>query len=65
LFAAAVLGGAFVYGLTRPFIVQQQPVYIQPPTVVDPSQIVVIDGVAYTKQIMIVNGVTQEVLIRQ
>jgi hypothetical protein len=63
--APAVIGGAVVYGLTRPVIVQQQPVYVQQPTVVDPSQVVVIDGIAYTKQIMIVNGVTQEVLIRQ
>ena len=62
--APAVIGGAVVYGLTRPVIVQQ-PVYVQQPTVVDPSQVVVIDGIAYTKQIMIVNGVTQEVLIRQ
>lgn len=63
--APAVIGGAVVYGLTRPVIVQQQPVYVQQPTVVDPSQVVVIDGIAYSKQIMIVNGVTQEVLIRQ
>jgi hypothetical protein len=63
--APAVIGGAVVYGLTRPVIVQQQPVYVQQPTIVDPSQVVVIDGIAYTKQIMIVNGVTQEVLIRQ
>ena len=62
--APAVIGGAVVYGLTRPVVVQQ-PVYIQQPVVVDQPQVVIIDGVAYTKQIMIVNGVSQEVLVRQ
>jgi len=59
--APAVIGGAVVYGLTRPapLIVQQPPVYIQQP------EIVVIDGIAYIKQYQIINGVTTEVLIRQ
>jgi hypothetical protein len=59
--APAVIGGAVVYGLTHsaPVVVQQPPVYIQqPPTVI-------IDGVVYVKQIMVVNGVAQEVLVRQ
>jgi len=64
--APAVIGGAVVYGLTRPApVVVQQPVYIQQPVVVDQPQVVIIDGVAYTKQVMIINGVAQEVLIRQ
>jgi hypothetical protein len=64
--APAVIGGAVVYGLTRPApVVVQQPVYIQQPPVVVQPQVVVIDGVEYTKQTMIVNGVAQEVLIRQ
>lgn len=65
--APAVIGGAVVYGLTRPapVVVQQQPVYVQQPSIIDPSQVVIIDGVAYTKQLLIVNGITQEVLIRQ
>jgi hypothetical protein len=59
--APAVIGGAVVYGLTRPapIVVQQPPVYIQQP------EIVVIDGIAYIKQYQIINGVTTEVLIRQ
>jgi len=59
--APAVIGGAVVYGLTRPapVIVQQPPVYIQQPN------IVIIDGVTYVQQTMIVNGVAQEVLIKQ
>lgn len=59
--APAVIGGAVVYGLTRPapVIVQQPPVYIQQP------EIVVIDGVNYIKQYQIINGITTEVLIRQ
>jgi hypothetical protein len=62
-----VIGGAVVYGLTRPApVIVQQPVYIQQPVVVDqPAQVVYIDGTAYTKQIMIINGVAQEVLVRQ
>jgi hypothetical protein len=61
-----VIGGAVVYGLTRPApVVIQQPVYIQQPVVVDQPQVVIIDGVVYNKQTMIVNGVSQEVLIRQ
>ena len=59
--APAVIGGAVVYGLTRPapVIVQQPPVYIQQP------ESVVIDGIAYIKQYQIIHGVTTEVLIRQ
>ena len=59
--APAVIGGAVVYGLTRPdtVIVQQPPVYIQQPN------IVIIDGVTYARQTMIINGVAQEVLIKQ
>ena len=61
--APAVIGGAVVYGLTRPDpVVVQQPVYVQQP--VAPTT-VVIDGVVYTRQVMIVNGVAQEVLVRQ
>ena len=56
----ALIGGAVVYAATRP-----DPVVVQqPPVVLQPNQ-VVIDGVIYTKQIMVINGVTQEVLVRQ
>jgi hypothetical protein len=59
----ALIGGAVVYAATRPDpVVVQQPVIIQQP--LQPNQ-VIIDGVVYTKQIMILNGVQQEVLIRQ
>jgi hypothetical protein len=59
--APAVIGGAVVYGLSRPapVIVQQPPVYIQQ------SEIVIIDGISYIRQYQIINGVTTEVLIRQ
>ena len=64
--APAVIGGAVVYGLTRPApVVVQQPVYIQQTPVVVQPQVVIIDGIEYTKQTMIINGVTQEVLVRQ
>ena len=62
--APAVIGGAVVYGLTRPVVVQQ-PVYVQQPPVLGQTQVVIIDGIEYTKQTMIINGVAQEVLVRQ
>jgi hypothetical protein len=57
--APAVIGGAVVYAATRPVVVQQPPVIVQQPT-----DVVYIDGIAYRKQLMLVNGVYQEVLIR-
>lgn len=64
--APAVIGGAVVYGLTRPDpVVVQQPIYVQQPQQFGQSQVVMIDGIAYTKQVMVINGVAQEVLIRQ
>ena len=56
----ALIGGAVVYAATRP-----DPVIVQqPPVVVQPSDIVYINGIAYRKQIMVVNGQYQEVLVR-
>ncbi len=56
----ALIGGAVVYAATRP-----DPVIVQqPPVIVQPSDIVYINGFAYRKQIMIVNGQYQEVLVR-
>jgi len=76
--APAVIGGALAYGLTRPTIVQPQPVYVQPTLYVQPHpvyiqqspmvgplQVVTIDGVLYVKKTMIINDVVQEVLVRQ
>ena len=55
----AIIGGAVVYAATRP-----DPVVVQQPTIVlQPNQIV-IDGVVYTKQIMIINGIQTEVLVK-
>ena len=57
----AVIGGAVVYAATRPApVIVQQPV---PSVVLQPNQ-VIIDGIVYTKQIMIINGVETEVLVR-
>jgi hypothetical protein len=59
----ALIGGAVVYAATRPDpVIVQQPVIIQQPL---QSNQVIIDGIIYTKQIMIVNGIQQEVLVRQ
>jgi len=56
----ALIGGAVVYAATRP-----DPVIVQQPALVLQPNQVIIDGVIYNKQIMIINGVHQEVLIRQ
>jgi hypothetical protein len=55
----AIIGGAVVYAATRP-----ETVIIQNPPVVNQPQTVVIDGVVYTKQVMIINGVQTEVLVK-
>lgn len=65
--APALIGGAVVYAATRPPVVVQQPPVVvqQPPVVVQQQpQTVYIDGVAYTKQWMQINGQWQEVLVR-
>jgi hypothetical protein len=55
----ALIGGAVVYAATRPDpVVVQQPVIVQ-----QPSDIVYINGFAYRKQVMVVNGQYQEVLV--
>lgn len=55
----ALIGGAVVYAATRP-----DPIIIQQPLIVQ-NQYVVIDGITYKREIMIVNGIQQEVLVRQ
>jgi hypothetical protein len=57
----AVIGGTVVYAATRPpVIIQQPPVIVQQ----SPAEIVYIDGIAYRKQVMVINGQYQEVLVR-
>jgi hypothetical protein len=57
----ALIGGAVVYAATRPdpVIIQQQP------TVAVTNQYMVIDGVTYRKELMVINGISQEVWVRQ
>ena len=56
----ALIGGAVVYAATRP-----DPVIIQQPVIVQqPIDIVYINGFAYRKQIMVIDGQYQEVLVR-
>ena len=65
--APAIIGGAVVYAMTRPPVVVQQPPVVvqQPPVVVMPQpDIVYIDGIAYRKQMVLINGYYQEVLVR-
>lgn len=62
ILGAAVLGGVVTYVMTRP---EPAVVVSSPPPVVIQQQVdVIIDGVAYRKQWMLVNGVYQEVLVR-
>jgi hypothetical protein len=64
----AIIGGIVGYELARPappVIVQQPPVIIQQPPIVTDSNVVIINGIVYHKQQMIINGVTQEVLVKQ
>jgi len=57
----ALVGGAVVYAITRPpVVVQQPPVVVQQ----QPTDVVYIDGVAYRKQVMLINGYYQEVLVK-
>ena len=59
--APVLIGGAVVYAVTRPpVVVQQSPVVIQQP----PADIVYIDGIAYRRQTMLINGYYQEVLVK-
>ena len=71
--APALIGGAVVYAATRPPVVVQQPPVVvanppvvvqQPPVMVQSNDVVYIDGIAYRKQVMLMNGVYQEVLVR-
>ena len=54
--------GAVISRETAPVVVQQPPIIIQQPL---PSNAVIIDGQIYVKQIMRVDGIYREVLVRQ
>jgi hypothetical protein len=59
------IAGAVIARETAPVVIQQPPVIIQQPPVYVNPEIRYIDGVAYRVQIMNINGVNQEVLVRQ
>lgn len=63
----AVIGGVIGYELSRPapIIVQQPPVIVQQPPVIVNPEIRYVDGIAYRVQIMNINGINQEVLVKQ
>jgi hypothetical protein len=56
----ALIGGAVVYAATRPNVVNIQ----EAPVVVN-NQYIVVDGVTYKRELMIINGIRQEIWIRQ
>jgi len=65
--APAVIGGVIGYELSHPapVIVQQPPVIVQQQPVIVNPEIRYIDGIAYRVQIMNINGINQEVLVKQ
>ena len=65
--APAIIGGVIGYELSQPkTVIVEQPsvVYTQPQIVLGPNDVVV-NGIIYTKQLTVVNGITQEVLVRK
>jgi hypothetical protein len=64
--APVIIGGAVAYAITRPPVVVQQPaVVMHPPVVMHPANdMVYIDGVAYRRQMILIDGYYQEVLVR-
>jgi len=57
----ALIGGTIVYAATRP-----DPVIVQQPqSVVVTNQYMVIDGITYRRELMIINGISQEVWVKQ
>ena len=57
----ATVGGAVVYAATSP-----DPVIVQQPQpVVVTNQYMVIDGVTYKRELMVINGISQEVWVKQ
>lgn len=62
--APLIIGGVIGYAMTRPAEAATPPVIVQQPVIINSSDIVYINGVAYRKDRAFVNGVWQEVLIR-
>ena len=65
--APLVIGGALGYALTRPPVVVEQPVIVAPPPPPPPvmDEFVYINGRYYRRDVIMINGVWQEVLIPQ
>lgn len=61
-----LIGGSMVYMASRsvPVAIPQTTVLINEPTVALQSNQVIIDGIIYEKQMMVINGVAQEVLVK-
>lgn len=55
----ALIGGAVAYAATRP-----APIIFNSQPIIQDSNYILINGEIYTKQIMFINGVEQEVLVR-
>ena len=61
-----IIGGAVGYALTRPpVVVEQPPVIVSSPPVQNTDEIVYINGRYYRRDVVMINGVWQEVLIPQ
>ena len=55
----ALIGGAVIYAVTRP-----PTVVVAPPPAPVAQDIMILDGIAYRRQIMIIDGQSREVWIR-
>ena len=63
--APLVIGGAVGYALTRPPVVIEQPVIINTQPIHGIDDVVYINGRYYRKDVVMINGIWQEVLVPQ
>ena len=57
--------GAVIARENAPVVIQQQPVIIQQEPIQPTQRFVIIDNVVYVKQLVMINGIWQEILIKQ
>lgn len=63
--APFIIGGAMGYALTRPPVIVEQPVIVAPPPVYNIDDILYINGRYYRRDVVMINGIWQEVLVPQ
>jgi hypothetical protein len=63
--APAIIGGVIGYELSRPNVIVQPPVIVQQPQVINDPNLIIVNGILYRKEYIMINGVMQEVLVKQ